>query len=125
MASGPKLASRKQEFVNHVVELMSDGFAPVKAKAMFGGHGVYRHDLMFALIANEQLYFKADEQSVGEFTARGLGPFTYASKDGKSTSLKYYEAPADVMDDAGEMGSWARLGYDCALRQQKNRKKTG
>ncbi|RZI85518.1 MAG: TfoX family protein [Rubrivivax sp.] len=114
--------SKKQELVNHVVELMSDGFAPVTAKAMFGGHGIYWHELMFALIANEQLYIKADEQSVEAFTARGLKPFTYASKGGKSTSLRYFEAPPEVMDDPAQMGEWARLGHDCALRQQKGKK---
>jgi DNA transformation protein len=115
---GPKLASRKLEFVNHVVEQMAE-FGPVQAKAMFGGHGIYYQGLMFALIAQDTLYFKADEQSVGEFTARKLGPFTYEVKGGRSTSLSYYEAPPEVMEEPPEMARWARLAYDCALRRRK------
>jgi DNA transformation protein len=115
--SGVKPASRKLEFVNLVVERMGE-FAPVQAKAMFGGHGIYWQGLMFALIAQEQLYFKADEQSAGQFTARGLGPFTYESK-GKVATLQYYQAPVEVLDEPGEMAVWARLAFDCALRKRK------
>jgi DNA transformation protein len=116
----PKVASRKLEFVNHVVEQMGE-FGPVQAKAMFGGHGIYWQGLMFALILQEQLYFKADAQSVEAFTSRGLGPFTYEAK-GKRSSLRYFEAPIEVMDEPQEMAVWCRRAYDCALRQRKSKK---
>lgn len=114
----PKVASRKQEFANHVVEQMGE-FAPVQAKAMFGGHGIYWQGLMFALIAQERLYFKADDQSIEAFTSRGLGPFTYEAKGDKRHSLRYYEAPTEVMDEPQEMAVWCRRAYDSALRQRK------
>jgi DNA transformation protein len=109
--------SRKQAFANYVVELMA-GFAPVQAKPMFGGFGVYRDGLMFALIADERLYFKADDASQPQFEARGLGPFTY-DFNGKVGHLRYYEGPAEVYDEPEHMAQWARVGYECALRQQK------
>jgi DNA transformation protein len=109
--------SRKQAFANYVVELMA-GFAPVQAKPMFGGFGIYWQGLMFALIADERLYFKADDQSQGRFEARGLGPFTYEFK-GKVGHLRYYEGPAEVYDEPEHMAQWARLGFECAVRQQK------
>ena len=110
-------SSRKQGFVDHVVERMAE-FAPVQAKPMFGGHGVYWQGLMFALIAQEQLYFKADAVSVDDFTRLGLGPFTYEFK-GKVGHLKYYQAPPEVLDESDQMAAWARKAYDCALRQRK------
>jgi DNA transformation protein len=109
--------SRKQAFANYVVELMA-GFAPVQAKPMFGGFGIYWQGLMFALIADERLYFKADDQSQGRFEALGLGPFTYEFK-GKVGHLRYYEGPAEVYDEPEHMAQWARLGFECAVRQQK------
>jgi DNA transformation protein len=109
--------SRKQAFANYVVELMA-GFAPVQAKSMFGGHGVYCDGVMFALLVEERLYLKVDEQSLGRFTARGLGPFTYEAK-GKRMSVHYYEAPPEAYDEPEHMAVWARLGYECALRKQK------
>ncbi|HIV70271.1 MAG TPA: TfoX/Sxy family DNA transformation protein [Candidatus Aquabacterium excrementipullorum] len=108
--------SRKQAFANQVVEQMA-AFAPVQAKPMFGGFGIYRDGLMFALITQEQLYFKADDQTEPVFTREGLNPFTYESK-GKTARLRYYEAHAEVFDDPQRMAWWARLAYDCAVRNR-------
>ncbi len=38
------------------------GFGPVTVRPMFGGAGIFRDGLMFALIADEVLYLKADER---------------------------------------------------------------
>lgn len=115
MSSAPT-ASRKQAFANYVAELM-EGFAPVLIKPMFGGFGVYRDGLMFALIADERLFLKVDEQSQPRFVARGLAPFKYEA-GGKVASLKYHEAPPEAYDEPAHMAVWAQLGYECALRQQ-------
>jgi DNA transformation protein len=98
-------SSHKQAFANHIAELMTQGFAPVQIKPMFGGFGIYWQGLMFALIADERLYFKVDDASQGQFDARGLAPFTY-------------EAPSEAYDEPTHMAIWARLGYECAVRQQ-------
>lgn len=108
--------SHKQAFANYVVEQMA-GFAPVQAKAMFGGFGMYRDGLMFGLIVADQLYFKVDDQSKQLFVDRGLPPFQYEAK-GKVSSLRYYQAPAETYDDAEAMAQWAHVAYDCALRQK-------
>ncbi len=109
-------AARKREWADHIVAQMAS-FGPVLAKPMFGGFGMYRQGLMFALLFDGRLYFKVDALCVGDFTARGLGPFTYESK-GKTGALRYHEAPAEVFDDLDAMALWARRAYDCALRAQ-------
>lgn len=115
--SSPATRSAKQAFVAYIVDLMRP-FAQVVARPMFGGFGIYLDGLMFALIANERLYFKADEQSIPDFVRAGLGPFTYEFK-GKPGALKYYEAPPEAYEEPQHMGTWARRGYECALRQRK------
>lgn len=85
---------------------------------MFGGHGLFLDGLMFALIAQERLYFKADEQSIPLFEQRGLKPFTYEFK-GKVGALRYHEAPAEVYDEPQHMRQWASLAHACALRQRR------
>jgi DNA transformation protein len=109
-------AARKQALVDHLVAQMA-GFGLVQARAMFGGHGLYHQGLMFALVADGRLFFKVDEQTVGGFERRGLGPFTYESR-GKVGSLKYHEAPPEVMDEPDQMTPWARQAYGSALRAQ-------
>lgn len=108
--------SRKQAFADQVVEQMAL-FARVEAKPMFGGFGVYRDGLMFALISDEQLYFKADDQTAPVFAREGLAPFTYESR-GKTARLRYHQAPFEVFDDPQRMAWWARLAYDCAVRNR-------
>lgn len=109
-------AARKQALVEHLLSQMA-GFGVVQARAMFGGHGLYHQGLMFALVVDGRLFFKVDEQTVGDFERRGLGPFTYESR-GKVTSLKYREAPPEVMDEPDQMTPWARQAHGCALRAQ-------
>lgn len=38
-------------------------FGPVQLRRMFGGHGVFHEGLMFALVADDVLYQKADGKS--------------------------------------------------------------
>jgi DNA transformation protein and related proteins len=115
-----KTASGKREFADYVVEQMA-GFGAVEAKTMFGGFGIYRLGLMFALIMDDQLYFKVDAVSGDAFHARGLRPFTYEAR-GKASSLNYYEAPPEVFDEPAEMAEWAREAYACAVRKNKPKK---
>jgi DNA transformation protein len=113
----------KNEFVEYLLELLQP-FGPVKAKAMFGGFGIYRHDLMFGLVANDSLYLKVDEKSRSEFESKGLSPFVYKMK-GKEFSMSYYKAPDEALEDPEEMAQWAQKAYDAAVRaaQKKAHKK--
>ncbi len=104
----------KSEFVEYLLELL-EPFGHVKAKAMFGGFGIYRHDLMFGLVADDTLYLKVDEKSRPEFESKGLSPFVYKMK-GKEFSMSYYKAPDEALEDSAEMAQWAHKAYDAALR---------
>ena len=112
---------RPSEFVEHVVETMRR-FGKVEARAMFGGWGLYHQGIFFALIAEEALFIKADDDTRPEFEALGLTPFVYRMKDGESITMTYYAAPEEALESADVMAEWARRGYAAALRA-KGRKK--
>ncbi|MGE3871869.1 MAG: TfoX/Sxy family protein [Parvibaculaceae bacterium] len=95
------------------------GFGPVTVRRMFGGAGIFHDGLMFALIADETLYLKADDASRGEFEALALPPFTYGAKGGKRTVMSYWRAPEACLDDRDAMTEWARNAYGAALRARK------
>ena len=111
---------KNDQFVAHVVETMRD-FGPVTAKSMFGGWGLYHAGLFFALIAEDTLYLKIDEDNLGEFESAGLAPFVYVTKDGDRMTMAYRQAPAEALESPAAMAAWARSGYAAALRA-KNRK---
>lgn len=106
-------------FIAHVLDVLGQCLDQVRARAMFGGHGIYHGDVMFALIADDRLYFKADEASKPQFEAAGSRPFVYDGGSRKPVTMSYWEAPEDALDDADELRPWARLGLDAALRGKK------
>jgi DNA transformation protein len=111
------VSPEEKEFVEYVVDLMQS-IGQVHAKRMFGGHGLFLDDLMFALIADNELYFKADDKTRIDFTERELEPFTYY-KQGKPFHLSYYQAPEETLEEADAMQHWAGRAFTVALRANK------
>ena len=107
-------STQEKEFISYVVELMQS-IGAVSAKRMFGGCGIFMDGLMFALVADNTLYLKADSETESEFEEKGLERFKY-NKKGKEYSMSYYSAPEEAMEDVGEMSDWARKSYGAALR---------
>jgi len=104
----------QQQFCDHAVEMLQ-GIGPVSARRMFGGHGLFLNGLMFALIADGELYFKVDAQSREAFQELGLEPFVY-HKQGKPMALSYFQAPEACLDSSEEMITWGNLAFAAALR---------
>ena len=96
----------------------------VRAKAMFGAHGIYSGDKFFGILDAGRLFFKTDTASAADYTARGMEPFTYEMK-GKTMTMAYHEVPPDVLENAPELTAWARRAIDLAgnSQQRKLRKK--
>lgn len=104
------------EFVTFLSEVFAQ-FGVIRAKRMFGGYGIYHHDLMFGLVAHDLLYLKADSQTTPDFDALGLKPFTFIHR-GKTMQMSYYQAPEEIFDDVDEASQWARKAYQAAVRAQ-------
>ncbi len=111
-----------QEYLDFVAEALEE-FGPVDTRRMFGGAGLFREGLMFALIADEQLYFKTDEANRADFEAEDCAPFVYETKDGKRSVMSYTLAPERLYDDREEMAVWAKKAFDAALSADAGKKK--
>lgn len=99
---------------------LADVLAPlgsVRSKRMFGAVGLYIDGLFCALIDDDCLYFKADDDNEAQFLAARCAPFTY-QKQGEVCALRYYRVPDAALDDTGDMLRWARQGMAAALRKQ-------
>ncbi len=107
----------RDEFIDYLLELMQP-LGPVSARAMFGGHGIFVDDLMFAIVVDEVLYFKTCSSNLPEFEHRGLKPFTYQRRN-RTYSMSYSEAPAEVLEDAETMRLWANGAIEAALNSRK------
>ena len=60
----------------------------VTARPMFGGHGLYWRDVIFAIAYGGRLFFKVEDRSKPAFEARGMGPFR---PNQRQTIKSYYE----------------------------------
>jgi len=109
------------DFCDHVTDLLS-GFGPVAIRRMFGGAGLFRDGIMFALIVSDTLYLKVDDTTRPGYEAAGMGPFSYQRK-GDAAALGYYQAPEAAMDDAEIMRDLARDAFAVALRAHAAKKK--
>ncbi len=111
------------EFVDFLLEQMQSGglnATELRAKRMFGGYGIYFGEQMFALVADEVLYFKVADNNRAAFSQRGLPAFCY-ERNGKPCHLSYHEAPAEVLDEPDAMRSWANAAIDAARMASHNK----
>lgn len=92
---------------------------PVRHRAMFGGVGIYAGDLFFALIDDDILFFKVDDETRPAFEAAGMEPFTYGRPDGKTGTMGYYRLPADVLEDVVELEDWVQRALAVARRARR------
>ncbi len=96
------------------------GLGPVTIRRMFSGAGLYLDGAMFALVAVDVLYFKADAETKAVFEAEGLGPFVYQGRS-KPVAMSYWRAPERVYDDPEEMIAFARIASSVARKAKQAR----
>lgn len=84
---------------------------------MFGGVGIYAGELFFALIADDTLYLKADDQTRPEFERRGLEPFRPYGETGEV--MQYYRVSEDILEDAESLCAWAEQAVEVARRARR------
>jgi len=102
--------TRRDDFVEHVCDLLA-ALGAVRAKAMFGGYGVYVDEIFCAIIASDTLYFKVDDGNRADYEALGHGPFK--PFDGKGMVMSYYEVPAKGDGPARALHAVGGGGYRC------------
>ena len=82
------------------------GLPELRARAMFGGHGLYCGANFFGILIDGRLYFKVDAASRANYVKHGMKPFTY-TKAKKLMTMSYYEVPPEVLEDCELAVAWA------------------
>jgi DNA transformation protein and related proteins len=112
-----------ESFKEFVLDQLS-ALPEVRARAMFGAHGLYQGERFFGILDEGRLFFKTDAQSQADYVARGMEPFTYESK-GRVLTMSYHEVPPDVLENAPELVAWAQRAIQASARNRKSLKTSG
>ena len=102
-------------------EFVLDQLGPLpelRARAMFGAHGLYSGETFFGILDEGRLFFKTDAQSQADYTLRGMTPIAYESK-GRVVTMNFYEVPPDVLENASELTEWAQRAINVVVSSRK------
>ncbi|MDO8800928.1 TfoX/Sxy family protein [Phenylobacterium sp.] len=107
------------EFVDYVLEQLQP-LGGITHRRMFGGVGLSRHELFFALIAEDTLYLKVDDANRADFEAAGCEPF---KPFGGDKAMSYWSTPLEALEDPDLLAAWAGKGIDAAARGKSRPKR--
>jgi DNA transformation protein len=91
-------------YLDFVLEQLA-GVRRVTHRRMFGGVGLYSDDIFFAVLDNETIFFKVNDDTRPRYEKRKMPAF--APIPGKPPMRGYYQVPSGVLEDADELTIWA------------------
>ena len=105
------------EYTEYVLELLSP-IGPVTVGRFFGGSGLSRASVQFAMIMDNSLYFVVDDTTRAGYEAAGMQSFSYETKKGRVQVRRYFELPEEVLSDPDELRVWAQESLRVASKKK-------
>ena len=105
------------------VEEALEPIGRLSMRKMMGGATLYVDGVIFAIMDEGELWFKADAESDATWDAEGCEKFSVTFKDGTVDQMNYRRAPSDVYDDAEAMQRWAALALEAGARRPVKKRK--
>jgi len=92
---------------------LEEALAPlgVSSRSMFGGHGLFKDDIMFAIVDSEgRLYLRADDSTAADFEAAGST---------QHARMPYWEVPSPIREDTEQLLEWASTAAEVAAKGRR------
>lgn len=99
-----------QTFLTKAVEAMSK-VDVITYRRIFNGAGIYHRGVQFAILINDNLYFRADQSSRPLFEQKAMRPF---EPQGAQVESCFYQVPEAVLDNPSELRYWMRISVEAA-----------
>jgi DNA transformation protein len=103
-------------FLEYVLEQFSASTREIISKRMFGGMGLYADDRFVAVLDDDRLFLKVDDESRPHYDrekARAFQPYGEGSY-----SMSYFELPTRVLEDRDEAAVWLERAYVAAGKKK-------
>lgn len=104
-------------YENYILDLLLP-LGGITIRKMFGGLGIYKDGVFFALIANNVLYFKVDKFTQINYTSFSSKPFTY-TRNNKVIALSYWELPINILENQTKLAEYVKNALQAAQRAKK------
>ncbi|ENK2261965.1 TPA: DNA transformation protein [Vibrio parahaemolyticus] len=95
----------------------------IKSRSMFGGFGLFADETMFALVVNNQLHIRADQQTSSDFETQGLKPYVY-KKRGFPVVTKYYAISSELWESSDRLIEVAKKSLENAKLEKEQQAST-
>jgi DNA transformation protein len=115
------MATNSQEFVAFVTEQLAP-VGRITSERFFGGQALRSQAVMFAMIMDGSLYFEVDDALRAEFEKSGSRCFSFDSKKGRVDMERFYEVPADALEDQEQLVAFAKAAIAAANKSSASRK---
>ena len=91
-------------FRDYVLEQLA-ALERLRCKRMFGGYGLYCGEQFFGILHDGRLYFKTHPDTLPDYLQQHAAVFAPSEKQ---ILKNYREVPVDILEDAGQLVTWAR-----------------
>lgn len=82
-----------------------------RAKSMFSWWWIYRFEKMFALLIDDEFYFKTWENNLQDYLDNFSKPFTYKAK-WQIKQMSYYRLPEEILENSDELKIWIKKSLE-------------
>jgi DNA transformation protein len=106
------------------VEEALEPLGKISLRKMMGGATLYLDGVIFAILDDGEIWFKADEETNAIWDGESCERFTVTFKDGTVDRMNYRRAPSDVYDDPEAMQRWAKLAVEAGARRPVKKRKS-
>ena len=109
-----------EDFGSHLCDELSP-LGAISLRRMFGKTGLFCSGVMFAMVANDDLYLRVDDHNREAFAeAPSRPPLSYVRLR-PTIDLSFWRAPTRLLDDHDALVAWCSLALAAAHRVASKR----
>jgi len=107
-------------FLDHILYDIFSENDPITARTMMGAHVLYYEGKTFAIVENDELWFKGSKDTEAWYMARGSKKFCYMKKNIQQY-MNYYLVPQEVYEDKNSREDWLEIALSVAKLPKKKK----
>lgn len=109
-------------FLEYIVYDVFGETYPLTFRYMMGAHILYYEGRAFAIVENDELYFKGSEDLASWYMSRGSMQFKY-KRQGEDVHLDYFSVPQEIYEDKTLLEEWLVVALSVAKPPKPKKKR--